>query len=104
MICTRSRRDFFFGKIRFRQDFYLLLFFLESGSTIITTVLILIDFIYLIPYVEQISNQEIVFIPLFLSYLILLTSLIREKNAKVKEILKVLGIEPILNKSAHAIR
>ncbi len=37
-------------------------------------------------------------------YLILLTSLIREKNAKVKEILKVLGIEPILNNFAQAIR
>ena len=34
----------------------------------------------------------------------LLTSLIREKNAKVKEILKILGIEPILNHFAHAIR
>jgi hypothetical protein len=40
----------------------------------------------------------------FLRYLILLTSLIREKNAKVKEILKVLGIEPILNNFAQAIR
>jgi hypothetical protein len=37
-------------------------------------------------------------------YLILLTSLIREKNAKVKEILKVLGIEPILNNIAQGIR
>jgi hypothetical protein len=39
-----------------------------------------------------------------LSYLILLMSLIREKNAKVKEILKVLGIGPILNNIAQAIR
>ena len=37
-------------------------------------------------------------------YFILLTTLVREKNAKVKEILKVLGIEPILNNLAHAIR
>jgi hypothetical protein len=37
-------------------------------------------------------------------YAILLTSLIREKNAKVKEILEVLGIESILNNFAQAIR
>lgn len=37
-------------------------------------------------------------------YIILVMSLIREKNAKVKEILKVLGIEPILNNFAQAIR
>jgi hypothetical protein len=41
---------------------------------------------------------------LFFSYVILLNSLIREKNTKIKEILKVLGIEPILNNFAHAIR
>ncbi|UJR08715.1 hypothetical protein I4U23_012972 [Adineta vaga] len=46
----------------------------------------LIDFIFLIPYI------------------MLLTNLIQEKNAKVKEILKVLGIQSILNNFAHAIR
>ncbi|CAF4875435.1 unnamed protein product, partial [Rotaria sp. Silwood2] len=56
----------------------------ENGlSSLIKT---LIEFIFLIPY------------------FILLTSLIQEKNAKLKEILKVLGIEPILNNFAHAIR
>ncbi|CAF4673197.1 unnamed protein product, partial [Rotaria sp. Silwood2] len=70
MICTPIRRDSIF----------------ESGSILPTTILIMIDFIFLIPYV------------------ILLISLIQEKNAKVKEILKVLGIEPILNNFAHAIR
>ncbi|CAF3720568.1 unnamed protein product, partial [Rotaria sordida] len=56
----------------------------ESGlSNLIKT---FIDLIFLIPYC------------------ILLTRLIQEKNAKVKEILKVLGIEPILNNFAHAIR
>ncbi|CAF4093815.1 unnamed protein product, partial [Adineta steineri] len=55
----------------------------ESGSTLVT---IFVDFVYFIPY------------------LILLISLIREKNAKVKEILNVLGIEPILNNFAQAIR
>ncbi|CAF1011366.1 unnamed protein product [Rotaria sordida] len=68
--CTPVRRDSIF----------------ESGSILVTTILIMIDFIFLIPY------------------LILLISLIREKNAKVKEILKVLGIEPILNNFAQAIR
>jgi len=38
------------------------------------------------------------------SFILLLSSLIREKNAKVKEILKVLGIEPIYNNLAQAIR
>ncbi|CAF4810977.1 unnamed protein product, partial [Rotaria sp. Silwood2] len=63
MICTPVRRDSIF----------------ESGSILVTTILILVDFIFIIPY------------------LILLISLIREKNAKVKEIIKVLGIEPILH-------
>ncbi|CAF3487847.1 unnamed protein product [Rotaria sp. Silwood1] len=70
MTCTPIRRDSLF----------------ESGSILPTTILILIDFIFLIPYI------------------ILLISLIQEKNAKVKEILKVLGIEPILNNFAQAIR
>ncbi|CAM4906302.1 unnamed protein product [Rotaria socialis] len=70
MICTPIRRDAIF----------------ESQSIIVTIVLILVDFIFLIPY------------------LILLITLIREKNAKVKEILKVLGIEPVLNNIAQAIR
>ncbi|CAF4318595.1 unnamed protein product, partial [Rotaria sp. Silwood2] len=70
MICTPVRRDSIF----------------ESGSILVTTILILVDFIFIIPY------------------LILLISLIREKNAKVKEILKVLGIEPILNNIAQSIR
>ncbi|CAF1113916.1 unnamed protein product [Adineta steineri] len=65
----------------YRQD---LLF--ESGPPYVTTVLMFIDFVYFIPY------------------LILLTSLIREKNTKVKEILKLLGIEPILNNFVQAIR
>lgn len=39
-----------------------------------------------------------------LRYLILLISLIREKNNKVKEILKVLGIEPLLNNIAQGLR
>ncbi|CAF3166386.1 unnamed protein product [Rotaria sp. Silwood2] len=59
------------------------LIFESRLSSLITT---FIDLIFLIPYC------------------ILLTSLIQEKNAKVKEILKVLGIEPILNNFAHAIR
>ncbi|CAF4092876.1 unnamed protein product, partial [Adineta steineri] len=57
-----------------------------SRSALVTTVLMFIDLVYFIPY------------------LILLISLIREKNAKVKEILKVLGIDPILNNFAQAIR
>ncbi|CAF4218000.1 unnamed protein product, partial [Adineta steineri] len=57
----------------YRRDFIF-----ESGSAYVTIVLMFIDFVYFIPY------------------LILLISLIREKNAKVKEILKVIGIEPIL--------
>ncbi|CAF3806236.1 unnamed protein product [Adineta steineri] len=66
----------------YRED---LLF--ESGSPVlITIVLMYIDLVYFIPY------------------LILLISLIREKNAKVKEILKLLGIEPILNNFIQAIR
>ncbi|CAF3715850.1 unnamed protein product [Rotaria sp. Silwood1] len=56
----------------------------ENGLS--SLIIFLIDFIFLIPY------------------FILLTSLIQEKNAKVKEILKILGIEPILNNFAHAIR
>ncbi|CAF4107133.1 unnamed protein product, partial [Rotaria sp. Silwood2] len=59
-----------------------LIFENRLSSLIIT----LVEFIFLIPY------------------FILLTSLIQEKNAKVKEILKVLGIEPILNNFSHAIR
>ncbi|CAF1239735.1 unnamed protein product [Adineta ricciae] len=70
MRCTPFRRDFIF----------------ESGAVFVTFILLLVDFIFLIPY------------------LILLVSLIREKNAKVKEILKVLGIEPILNNIAQSIR
>ncbi|CAF4052910.1 unnamed protein product [Adineta steineri] len=58
----------------------------EGGSASVTIILLFIDFVYFIPY------------------LILLISLIREKNAKVKEILKVLGIEPISNNFAQAIR
>lgn len=77
---------------------------LEGGSAVIIMFLMAIDFIFLIPYVEdiEIKNYD-TDISLF-RYLILLTSLIREKNAKVKEILKVLGIEPILNNLAHGIR
>jgi hypothetical protein len=63
-----------------------------------------IDFIFLIPYVEDIEIKNYDMDISLFRYLILLTSLIREKNAKVKEILKVLGIEPILNNLAHGIR
>lgn len=66
--------------------------------------LIAIDFIFLIPYVEDIEIKNYDMDISLFRYLILLTSLIREKNAKVKEILKVLGIEPILNNLAHGIR
>ena len=37
-------------------------------------------------------------------FLVLLISLIREKNAQVKEILKVLSLSPIFNNIAQAIR
>ncbi|CAF3562792.1 unnamed protein product [Adineta steineri] len=70
MTCTPSRNDYLYTSI----------------SNFIGTVLLLMDAIFIIPY------------------LILLTSSIREKNAKVKEILKVLGIEPILNNIAQALR
>ncbi|CAF1197235.1 unnamed protein product, partial [Adineta steineri] len=66
----------------YRRDYL----FFESGSPLVIIVVMFIDFVYFIPY------------------LILLTSLIQEKNAKVKEILKVIGIEPILNNFAQAIR
>ncbi|CAF1288185.1 unnamed protein product [Rotaria sp. Silwood1] len=65
----------------FRND---LLF--TSESNLINIILLMIDAVFIVPY------------------LILLISLIREKNAKVKEILKVLGIEPILNNLAQGIR
>ncbi|UJR08477.1 hypothetical protein I4U23_012744 [Adineta vaga] len=65
----------------FRRDFLF-----ESGPILVTLTLLFVDFVFFIPY------------------LILLVSLIREKNAKVKEILKVLGIEPILNNIAQGIR
>ena len=38
------------------------------------------------------------------SYFILLSRIIGEKNAKIKETLKILGIDPILNYLAHGIR
>jgi len=66
--------------------------------------LIFIDFVFLIPYVKEFEINRFFSSLLFLSYLILLTALIREKNAKVKEILKILGIEPTLNNFAQAIR
>ncbi|CAF0858674.1 unnamed protein product [Adineta steineri] len=65
----------------YRQD---LIF--ESSSSFLTTVIMFIDLVYFIPC------------------LTLLISLIREKNTKVKEILKLLGIEPILNNFVQAIR
>ncbi len=77
---------------------------LEGGSAVIIMFLMAIDFIFLIPYVEDIEIKNYDMDISLFRYLILLTSLIREKNAKVKEILKVLGIEPILNNLAHGIR
>ncbi|CAF2516694.1 unnamed protein product [Rotaria sp. Silwood2] len=65
----------------FRNDFLF-----TSESNFINTIILMIDAVFIVPY------------------LILLISLIREKNAKVKEILKVLGIEPILNNIAQGIR
>ncbi|CAF4083873.1 unnamed protein product [Adineta steineri] len=65
----------------YRRDFLF-----ESGRVLVGISVLFIDFVYFIPY------------------LILLISLIREKNAKVKEILKVLGIEPTLNNFAQAVR
>jgi hypothetical protein len=52
MICTPFRRDSFVGKIKMNMKFYFNVFILESGSVIVTQVLIFIDFIYLIPYVK----------------------------------------------------
>ncbi|UJR37764.1 hypothetical protein I4U23_030457 [Adineta vaga] len=57
-----------------------------ADANFVSTILSFIDGIFLVPY------------------LVLLVSLVREKNAKIKEILKVLGIEPILNNIAQAIR
>ncbi|CAF3666934.1 unnamed protein product [Rotaria sp. Silwood1] len=68
--CTSFRNDYLF----------------TSESNFINSIILMIDAIFIIPYV------------------ILLISLIREKNSKAKEILKVLGIEPILNNLAQAIR
>ncbi|CAF1375172.1 unnamed protein product, partial [Rotaria sordida] len=65
----------------FRNDYLF-----TSESNFLTTIILMIDAVFIVPY------------------LILLISLIREKNAKVKEILKVLGIEPILNNLAQGIR
>ena len=71
----------------------------------VTIILVFVDFIFLIPYVGgQFGESGAYVCASVFSYLILLMSLIREKNAKVKEILKVLGIEPILNNFAQAMR
>jgi hypothetical protein len=51
MTCTPYRRDFIFGIIKSTSisiDFVCLLF-LESGAAIVTTVLVFIDLIFLIP-------------------------------------------------------
>ncbi|CAF3912977.1 unnamed protein product, partial [Adineta steineri] len=66
----------------YRQDYL----FSKSGRALVAIAVIFTDLVYFIPY------------------LTLLISLIREKNAKVKEILKVLGIEPTLNNFAQAVR
>ncbi|CAF3811478.1 unnamed protein product [Rotaria magnacalcarata] len=57
-----------------------------SEPILINTIVLMIDAVFILPY------------------LVLLISLIQEKNLKVKEILKVLGIEPILNNIAQAMR
>ncbi|CAF1314882.1 unnamed protein product [Rotaria sordida] len=58
----------------------------SRGLFFVYMILGFVDLIFLIPFI------------------ILLVGLIQEKNNKVKEILKILGIEPILNNIAHAIR
>ncbi|CAF1358637.1 unnamed protein product [Didymodactylos carnosus] len=61
---------------------------LYTSKTTAFTIIILvfIDIVFLIPFI------------------ILLNSMIKEKNNKVKEILKVINIEPILNNIAWAVR
>jgi len=63
MRCTPFRRDTIFGTIRFIFEIFILYFLLESGSIIVTIILVFVDFIFLIPYVKQfLINRFISFV------------------------------------------